>query len=50
MSPILVIGSTGHVGSQVVVQLTDRGVPVRAMTRRPGAARLPAQVELLQAT
>jgi uncharacterized protein YbjT (DUF2867 family) len=48
MSPILVIGSTGHVGSQVVAQLSDKGVPVRAMTRKPGAARLPAQVELVQ--
>lgn len=48
MSPILVIGSTGHVGSQVVAQLSDKGIPVRAMTRKPGAARLPAQVELVQ--
>jgi uncharacterized protein YbjT (DUF2867 family) len=48
MSPILVIGSTGHVGSQVVAQLSDKGVPVRAMTRKPRAARLPAQVELVQ--
>jgi len=48
MSPVLVIGSTGHVGSQVVAQLSDKGVPVRAMTRTPGAARLPAQVELIQ--
>ena len=48
MSPILVIGSTGHVGSQVVAQLSDKGVPVRALTRKPGAARLPAQVELVQ--
>jgi uncharacterized protein YbjT (DUF2867 family) len=48
MSPILVIGSTGHIGSQVVAQLSDKGVPVRAMTRKPGAARLPGQVELVQ--
>jgi uncharacterized protein YbjT (DUF2867 family) len=48
MSPILVIGSTGHVGSKVVAQLSDKGVPVRAMTRKPGAVRLPAQVELVQ--
>jgi uncharacterized protein YbjT (DUF2867 family) len=47
MSPILVIGSTGHVGSQIVAQLVDNGVPVRAMTRNPGAARLPAQVQLV---
>ncbi len=47
MSPILVVGATGHVGSQIVAQLSDKGVPVRAMTRKPGAARLPAQVELV---
>ncbi len=48
MSPILVIGSTGHVGSQVVAQLSDKGVPVRAMTRKPGVARPSAQVEVVQ--
>ena len=48
MSPILVIGATGHVGSQVVAQLSDKGLPVRAMTRKPGAVRLPSQVELVQ--
>lgn len=47
MSPILVIGSTGHVGSQVVAQLREKGVPVRAMTRMPGTAHLPAQVEVV---
>jgi uncharacterized protein YbjT (DUF2867 family) len=46
MSPMLVIGSTGHVGSQVVTQLSDRGVRVRAMTRKPGSAHLPLQVEV----
>jgi uncharacterized protein YbjT (DUF2867 family) len=48
MSPILVIGATGHVGSEVTAQLIDKGLPVRAMTRKPGAARLPAQAELVQ--
>lgn len=48
MSPILVIGATGHVGSEVIAQLKARGVPVRAMTRKPTAARLPAGVELVQ--
>src|ERR1051326_5539402 len=47
MPPILVIGSTGHVGSQVVAQLCDKGLPVRAMTRKPGAASS-AQIELVQ--
>jgi uncharacterized protein YbjT (DUF2867 family) len=48
MSPILVIGSTGHVGSQVVAELSDKGLPVRGMTRNPGAARLPAQADAVQ--
>ena len=48
MSPILVIGSTGNVGSQVVAQLNAQGTPVRALTRRPAAAHLPAQIELVQ--
>jgi uncharacterized protein YbjT (DUF2867 family) len=48
MPPILVIGSTGHVGSQVAAQLSDKGIPVRAMMRKPDPARLPAQVEAVQ--
>jgi len=47
MSPILVIGSTGHVGSEVVAQLSDRGARVRAMTRKPESARVPAKVEVV---
>lgn len=35
---ILVIGSTGTVGSQVVAQLIDRGESVRAATRNPATA------------
>jgi uncharacterized protein YbjT (DUF2867 family) len=49
MRPILVIGSTGHVGSHVVAQLSNRGARVRAMMRKPQIARLPAHVELVQA-
>jgi uncharacterized protein YbjT (DUF2867 family) len=49
MAPILDIGSTGHVGSQVVAQLSDKGLPVRALARKPGATRLPAHVEFVQA-
>ena len=41
---ILVTGATGTVGRQVVAQLSERGVPVRAVTRDPASARLPAGV------
>jgi uncharacterized protein YbjT (DUF2867 family) len=43
----LVTGATGHVGGELVGQLTARGLPVRAMTRRPEAARFPAGVEVV---
>jgi uncharacterized protein YbjT (DUF2867 family) len=36
--PILVVGATGTVGSQVVEQLRQRGEKVRAATREPAAA------------
>lgn len=42
---ILVTGATGKVGGQVVSQLLGRGAAFRALTRDPGAARLPAGVE-----
>jgi uncharacterized protein YbjT (DUF2867 family) len=45
---ILVIGATGTVGGQVVLQLTRMGASVRAMTRNPGAAQLPYQVEVVR--
>src|SRR4029453_18592555 len=44
---VLVTGATGHVGRIVVEQLVSAGVPVRAMTRRPDRAHLPAAVELV---
>jgi len=47
MIPILVIGATGRIGRGVVAQLLDAGVPVRALTRRPEAAGLPAAVEVV---
>ena len=47
MHPVLVIGATGRVGRAVVAQLLDAGVPVRALTRRPAAAGLPAAVEVV---
>ena len=45
--PVLVIGATGRVGRLVIDQLMQSGVPVRALTRRPAAARLPADVEVV---
>ncbi|PWI17033.1 nucleoside-diphosphate sugar epimerase [Streptomyces sp. Act143] len=39
---ILVTGATGHVGGELVRRLAASGTPVRAMTRRPDAARFPA--------
>jgi uncharacterized protein YbjT (DUF2867 family) len=45
--PVLVTGATGRVGRLVVAQLLDAGIPVRALTRRPAAAALPAAVEVI---
>ncbi|HEY1818444.1 MAG TPA: NAD(P)H-binding protein, partial [Trebonia sp.] len=45
---ILVTGATGMVGRQVVTQLSERGVPVRAVTRAPASAGLPAGVEVVR--
>jgi uncharacterized protein YbjT (DUF2867 family) len=46
--PVLVIGATGRIGSGVVKCLTDEGVPVRALARRPeAAASLPAGVDVV---
>jgi len=47
MTPILVIGASGNVGRQVVLQLAAAGRQVRALTRRPDVACLP-QVEVVQ--
>jgi uncharacterized protein YbjT (DUF2867 family) len=47
MAPVLVTGATGRVGRAVVDQLLDAGVPVRALTRRPAAAKLPTAVEVV---
>lgn len=46
-APVLVTGATGRVGRVVVDLLVDAGVPVRAMSRRPEAAALPADVEVV---
>jgi uncharacterized protein YbjT (DUF2867 family) len=43
---ILVTGATGTVGGAVVSQLHAAGVPARALTRSPAAARVPDTVEV----
>jgi len=48
MNRILVIGGTGTVGSQVVSQLLERGVPVRILVRNPEKVQFPAQVEVVR--
>jgi uncharacterized protein YbjT (DUF2867 family) len=45
--PVLVTGATGRVGRALVAELLGAGVPVRALTRRPAAAGLPATVEVV---
>jgi uncharacterized protein YbjT (DUF2867 family) len=44
---VLVTGATGRIGRAVAGLLTDAGVPVRALTRHPGAAALPAGAEVV---
>ena len=46
LPPVLVTGATGRVGRLVITHLLHEGVPVRALTRRPGVAGLPAEVEI----
>jgi uncharacterized protein YbjT (DUF2867 family) len=46
---ILVTGATGTVGRQVVAQLRERGAPVRAVSRDPASAGLPADVQVARA-
>ena len=47
MQPVLVTGATGRVGRAVVAELLGAGVPVRALTRRPATAGLPATVDVV---
>ena len=46
---ILVTGATGNVGRRVVERLVTAGHDVRAVTRHPGRANLPAGVEAVAA-
>lgn len=44
---ILVTGATGNIGGAIVRDLARKGAAVRAMTRNPGSANLPAGVEVV---
>ncbi|SDL82410.1 SDR family oxidoreductase [Nonomuraea jiangxiensis] len=44
---ILMTGATGNVGRLVTERLVKAGADVRALTRRPGSASLPAGVEVV---
>ncbi|MGI5284564.1 NAD(P)H-binding protein [Nonomuraea polychroma] len=45
---VLVTGATGTVGRQLVEQLIRAGERVRALTRDPAVAKLPAEAEVVQ--
>jgi uncharacterized protein YbjT (DUF2867 family) len=45
---ILVTGSTGTIGRQIIDQLQGKGVEVRALTRSPAKAQFPAGVTAVQ--
>lgn len=45
---ILVTGATGNIGRCLIPLLAEAGVPVRALTRDPGRAALPAGVEAVR--
>jgi uncharacterized protein YbjT (DUF2867 family) len=45
---ILVTGSTGTIGSQVLAHLQGRNVEVRALTRSPGMVQLPSGVKAVR--
>lgn len=47
MTRVLIIGSTGTVGSQVISQLLGTGVSIRALTRSPHRAQFPCHVEAI---
>ncbi|MFX0573338.1 NAD(P)H-binding protein [Nocardia nepalensis] len=45
---IVITGATGTIGSEIVRQLAARGEQVRAVTRNPERAQLPAGVEVVR--
>lgn len=45
---ILVTGATGNVGRNVVSQLLELGLPVRALSRNPETANLPSRTKVVQ--
>jgi uncharacterized protein YbjT (DUF2867 family) len=47
MKSILVIGATGNIGREVISQLLATDTQIRALTRNPDKARLPAKVEVM---
>jgi uncharacterized protein YbjT (DUF2867 family) len=47
IAPVLVIGATGHIGRFVVDELLAAHVPVRALSRNPESADLPADAEVV---
>lgn len=48
MPRVLVTGATGQIGRAVVLQLRDTGCEIRAMSRNPPSATLPADVEVVR--
>ena len=48
-NPVLVTGATSRVGRLVVDEILRAGAPVRALTRTPERAALPARVNVVQA-
>ena len=45
---IVITGATGNVGRPLVTALVDAGAKVRAISRRPQSAGLPAEVEVVE--
>ncbi|MGW5377282.1 SDR family NAD(P)-dependent oxidoreductase [Nocardia sp. NPDC003999] len=45
---IVITGATGTIGSEIVRQLSERGISVRAVTRNPDRAEVPAGVEVVR--
>jgi uncharacterized protein YbjT (DUF2867 family) len=48
MTHVLVAGATGQIGREVVLQLRGTGCRVRAMSRNPPSANLPADVDVVR--